>query len=33
MSDRAAVSEHWVLDPAGHPVHGRRRDHRTPVAL
>jgi hypothetical protein len=24
---RATVSEHWVLDPAGHP------DHRTPVVL
>ena len=24
---RAAVSEHWILDPAGHP------DHRTPVTV
>jgi nitroimidazol reductase NimA-like FMN-containing flavoprotein (pyridoxamine 5'-phosphate oxidase superfamily) len=28
---RAAASQHWILDPAGHPVHGSGRDHRTPV--
>ena len=30
---RATASEHWVLDPAGHPVHGHALDHRTPVAV
>jgi hypothetical protein len=28
---RATASGHWVLDPAGHPVHGRATNHRTPV--
>ncbi len=30
---RAIVSQHSILDPEGHPVHGRKIDHRTPVAL
>jgi hypothetical protein len=30
---RATASEHWVLDPAGHLVHGRALDHRTPVTV
>jgi Pyridoxamine 5'-phosphate oxidase len=30
---RARVSDHWVLDPSGHPVHGRAFDHRARVAL
>ncbi len=30
---RASASEHWVLDPSGHPVHGRALDHRSPVSL
>ena len=30
---RATASEHWVLDPAGHPVHGRALDHRTAVKV
>jgi hypothetical protein len=31
--DRATASEHSILDPAGDPVHGRARDHRTPVTV
>jgi Pyridoxamine 5'-phosphate oxidase len=27
----ATVSEHWILDPRDHPVHGRTGDHRTRV--
>jgi uncharacterized protein YhbP (UPF0306 family) len=30
---RATVSAHWVLDPSGHPVHGRALDHRARVDL
>ena len=30
---RATASEHWVLEPAGHPVHGRTGNHRTPVTV
>jgi nitroimidazol reductase NimA-like FMN-containing flavoprotein (pyridoxamine 5'-phosphate oxidase superfamily) len=30
---RATASEHWVLDPAGHPIHGRALNHRTPVTI
>ncbi len=30
---RATASEHWVLDPAGHPVHGDALDHRTLVTV
>ena len=30
---RATATEHWVLDPAGHPVHGDALDHRTPVTI
>jgi choline dehydrogenase-like flavoprotein len=30
---RATASKHWVLDPAGHPIHGRTVDHRTPVTI
>jgi nitroimidazol reductase NimA-like FMN-containing flavoprotein (pyridoxamine 5'-phosphate oxidase superfamily) len=30
---RALASRHYVLDPAGDPVHGRAREHRTPVSL
>ena len=30
---RAAASRHWVLDPAGHPVHGGALDYRTPVTI
>ena len=27
--DRATATEHWVLDPAGHPVHGDALDYRS----
>jgi nitroimidazol reductase NimA-like FMN-containing flavoprotein (pyridoxamine 5'-phosphate oxidase superfamily) len=30
---RATASGHWVLDPAGHPVHGRALNHRTAVQV
>jgi pyridoxamine 5'-phosphate oxidase-like protein len=30
---RAIASEHWVLDPGGHPVHGRAVNYRTPVTI
>jgi hypothetical protein len=30
---RATASKHWVLDPAGHPIHGRAVDHRTSVTI
>jgi nitroimidazol reductase NimA-like FMN-containing flavoprotein (pyridoxamine 5'-phosphate oxidase superfamily) len=30
---RATASEHWVLDPSGHPVHGRAVPYRTPVTI
>ena len=30
---RATAEEYWVLDPAGHPVHGRAMDHRTRVTI
>jgi hypothetical protein len=30
---RARVTRHWILDPAGDPEYGRRRDHRTAVDL
>ena len=30
---RTTASEHWVLDPAGHPVHGHALDHRTPMTV
>lgn len=30
---RATASEHSILDPAGHPVHGHAQDHRRPVTL
>jgi hypothetical protein len=30
---RATAEEHWVLDPVGHPIHGRALDHRTSVTI
>jgi general stress protein 26 len=30
---RARATQHSVLDPAGHPVHGRAIDHRASVSL
>lgn len=30
---RATASEHSILDPAGHPVHGRAQDHRRSVTV
>jgi Pyridoxamine 5'-phosphate oxidase len=30
---RATAEDHWVLDPAGHPIHGRALDYRTPVTI